>query len=73
MDQQNLVKMANQIGDFFESDPDQQQAAKEVANHLKKFWESRMRKAILGYVDEGGKGLSTIVMTAIKDHRQMLG
>jgi formate dehydrogenase subunit delta len=72
MDQQNLVKMANQIGTFFESDPDQQQAAKDIANHLKKFWESRMRKAIIGYMDQGGNDLKPIVQTAIQNHRQML-
>ncbi len=72
MDQQNLVKMANQIGAFFESDPDQQQATKDVANHLKKFWESRMRKAIIGYIDQGGDGLKPIVFTAIQDNREML-
>ena len=51
-----LVYMANQIGKFFEA-----QRADEVvpgiANHIKKFWDPRMRKAIFAYVDAGGDGL----------------
>lgn len=72
MNQQHLVKMANQIGSFFESEPDQQQAVKDIASHIKRFWEPRMRKAILGYIDQGGDGLKPIVQTAIQDNRQML-
>ena len=32
MNVQNLVKMANQIGQFFESEPDHQQAVSYVKN-----------------------------------------
>ena len=39
----NLIKMANDIGAFFEAMPDQQQAAKDAASHIQKFWESRMQ------------------------------
>jgi formate dehydrogenase subunit delta len=73
MDMENLVKMANQIGDFYESYPDQIEAAKEIANHLKKFWAPRMRTQLLAYVDsQQGAGLSNIVLTSISGHRQAL-
>jgi formate dehydrogenase subunit delta len=39
--------MANQIGAFFEAMPDQGQAVADVANHLKRTWEPRMRIEIL--------------------------
>jgi hypothetical protein len=38
--------MANQIGAFFEAQPDQTQAAKDVAAHIQRNWEARMRKAL---------------------------
>ena len=59
-----LVYMANQIGKFFEA----QRANKDVpgiANHIKKFWDPRMRKAIFAYVDAGGDGLDAPVKEAI--------
>jgi formate dehydrogenase subunit delta len=67
MDIQNLIKMANQIGDFFGAWPDPQQARDEIASHLKRFWDPRMRREIIDYVrDEGGMGLAQIVIEAIK-------
>ena len=64
MSPDRLVYMANQIGKFFEV-----QRADEVvpgiANHIKKFWDPRMRKAIFAYLDEGGDGLDPPVREAI--------
>ena len=73
MDIDNLVKMANQIGTFFESYPDQEEASQEIANHLKKFWAPRMRIALLDYIDQqGGEALSAIVLASINKHRVKL-
>ena len=72
MNVQHLVKMANQIGTFFEAEPDHEQAVKDIASHLKRFWDPRMRKAILGHMDQGGDGLLTIVSEAIRTHKDML-
>ena len=47
----NLVTMANQIGGFFKSYPDREQATKDIAGHMKKFWPPIMRKDIIEYVD----------------------
>ncbi|MEY3810212.1 MAG: formate dehydrogenase delta subunit, partial [Pseudomonadota bacterium] len=41
-----LVTMANQIGSFFKSYPDQGKAKEEIANHLTKFWAPPMRNQI---------------------------
>lgn len=46
---ESLIKMANQIGGFFNSYTDRDLARREVANHLDKFWEPRMRHMILEY------------------------
>ncbi len=73
MDVQNLVKMANQIGTFFDSMPDPEQARADIATHLKKFWDPRMRKAIVQGIDAGQvEGLSPIVRDAITAHRGQL-
>jgi formate dehydrogenase subunit delta len=52
---EKLITMANQIGAFFEAMPDREQAVADVANHLRRSWEPRMRQQILtslGTADE---------------------
>ena len=66
MNVQRLVAMANDISNFFGSDPDPAAAAEQVANHLKKFWEPRMREEIRRHVRQGGEGLSSIAIQAVK-------
>jgi formate dehydrogenase subunit delta len=64
---QNLVKMANSIGDFFAAWPDRQQACDEIASHLKRFWDPRMRAEIIAHVENtGGEGLDAIVVEAVR-------
>lgn len=72
MDTENLVHMANRIGEFFQAMPDSAQARHEVAQHLRKFWEPRMRRALLAHVDDGGDGLSPLVREAVVEHRGSL-
>jgi formate dehydrogenase subunit delta len=48
----NLIKMANQIGSFFDSFTDRELARAEVAKHLSRFWDPRMRRAIMAYETE---------------------
>jgi len=69
----NLITMANQIGTFFEAMPDREEAVEGIASHLKRFWEPRMRRALLGHVDaDAGAGLLGIVQEAVGRHRRML-
>jgi formate dehydrogenase subunit delta len=44
-----LIKMTNEISEFFASTADQPQAAAAVANHLRRYWEPRMRAQMLKY------------------------
>jgi len=73
MDIHHLVEMANNIGAFFASEPDKSKGAQGVANHIKSFWEPRMRRQILSYLDEkSGEGLSELVLSALRAHRKEL-
>ena len=73
MDPHHLVHMANQIGSFFQSEPDHALALEGIAGHLKRFWDPRMRKQILAWLDEhGGEGLSDLVAEALHANREKL-
>jgi formate dehydrogenase subunit delta len=65
-----LVYMANQIGKFFVSQGDKG-AVEGIATHIRKFWEPRMRNAILAHLDAGGAGLDPKVRAAIETLRQI--
>jgi len=74
MDIHHLVKMANSIGDFFESEPDRAKAAKGVADHIRSFWDPRMRREIFTHIDQAsGEGLKDLVLTGLRTHRKELG
>lgn len=62
---ERLVKMANDIGNFFNSEPDKEIAAEGIKNHLLRSWDPRMRKAIIAYCQEDGSELSSLVKIAI--------
>lgn len=65
MSPDRLVYMANQIGAFFRSQgPDK--AVPGITEHLKKFWEPRMRRAIIAHLDAGGDGLAREVRAAVE-------
>ena len=66
MTTQNLVYMANQVAAFFASYPEAE-AIDGTANHLKSYWDPRMRRGIEAHIkDKAGAGLSHIAMEAVK-------
>jgi formate dehydrogenase subunit delta len=53
--------------------PDRAQAIEDIATHIKRFWEPRMRRAILESIDLKQDGaMSDIVREAINTHRSLL-
>ena len=63
-----LIKMANEIGEFFSGVEvnDREAAARDVANHLRRYWEPRMRAQMLKYYEErGGAGLTELGKNAV--------
>jgi formate dehydrogenase subunit delta len=72
MDVDNLIHMVNRIGQFFGAQPDRAEALADTALHLQRFWEPRMRTALLAHVDQGGAGLDPFVEEAVRTHRAQL-
>ena len=64
MSPDKLVYMANQIGKFF-AGQGEDKAVALIADHLAKFWDPRMRKAITAHLAAGGKGLDPTVRRAV--------
>jgi len=61
-----LIKMTNEIGEFFAGAVDADAAPAAVANHLKRYWEPRMRAQMLSYYEQRqGAGLSDLAKKAI--------
>ena len=62
-----LVQMANDIGSFFASEADKNVAATSIQQHLKRYWDPRMRASIVVYFNEtGGVELEGPVRTAVQ-------
>jgi formate dehydrogenase subunit delta len=60
-----LVKMANQIGKFFAAQR-HSDAVAGTAEHLKKFWDPRMRAGIIAHLEHGGDGLDPVPLEAVQ-------
>jgi formate dehydrogenase subunit delta len=62
---EKLIYMANQIGAFFKAQ-DAETASAKIAEHLLKFWDPRMRRAIVAHLDAGGAGLEPAARGAVE-------
>jgi formate dehydrogenase subunit delta len=59
-----LVRMANQVADFFGPYPDEEAVA-GIQQHIRSFWTPRMRAEVLDFVDAGGQGPKPRVIAAL--------
>lgn len=64
MPPEKLAYKANQIGKFF-AHQGEERAATSIARHIAKFWDPRMRAALLEYARAGGASLDPVVMRAV--------
>lgn len=62
MSPEKMVMMANQIATFFDTQPGS--APDRIADHLRDFWEPRMRDQLKSYIAAGGAGLRPSVEQA---------
>lgn len=78
MNVDNLITMANQIGAFYETMPDRAHALNDIADHLRKFWEPRMRRELLAHLAQSHADhadavpLSPVVIEAVRMHHARL-
>jgi formate dehydrogenase subunit delta len=73
MEAHRLVKMANDIASFFNSEPDHQVALDCVAGHIRRFWDPRMRREIFQWLDShNGEGLQPLALEALQLNRDKL-
>ena len=66
MDVEHLVAMANDIANFFDAESGKDKAPESVRFHMSRYWESRMRKAIIEHLRNGGAGLAPTARSAIE-------
>ena len=64
MSPEKMVMMANQIAAFFNTQPGD--ASEKIADHLRDYWEPRIRAQLLDYIGQGGAGLNPAVEKAAK-------
>jgi formate dehydrogenase subunit delta len=65
MSPDKLAYMANQIGRFFAHQP-HAQAVASTADHLRRFWDPRMREAILSAPAASADKLDPLVREAVE-------
>ncbi len=68
MQDEDLIRMANQIAAFFEPYP-RDEAAAGAAEHIGLFWDPRMRRQLYIMLDRGGEGLSPLALEAARRQR----
>jgi formate dehydrogenase subunit delta len=63
---EHLVKMANDIGDFFRAEPVREDAVAGIANHISKFWTKRMRAKLALHLKNGDADLDDLPREAFR-------
>jgi formate dehydrogenase subunit delta len=64
-----LVRMANQIADFYAAMPERE-AAEGAATHLSLYWTPKMIREIIAFADQGHPGLNAIAARAVESLKQ---
>jgi formate dehydrogenase subunit delta len=49
----HLVRMANDIGNFFRAEPAREDAIAGIANHISKYWTKSMRRKMAAHGEAG--------------------
>lgn len=66
MSSDNLIKMANQIAHYFDSEPDRALAVQGVRQHLQSFWTPAMRRQLAEWIEaHAGEGVDSKVLEAL--------
>jgi formate dehydrogenase subunit delta len=72
MNNDNLIRMVNRIGAFFAAMPDRDEAMRDLAQHVRRFWAPRMRQQLFAHIDgQQADGIDTLVVDALQRHRAL--
>jgi formate dehydrogenase subunit delta len=63
---EHLVHMANDIGNFFRSNPDRKAAVASISNHIKSFWTPKMRQKLIADMHGGDEELDELPREALR-------
>jgi formate dehydrogenase subunit delta len=66
---EHLVRMANDIGNFFRGEPVHEDAVTGIANHIAKFWTKRMRQKLTAHGEEGLDELPREALRRLAENR----
>ena len=69
MENRDMLRMANQIADFFKGYP-REDARTEAATHLNNYWDPRMREHLFEHLAKGGEGLDPLIIEAAAQIRK---
>jgi formate dehydrogenase subunit delta len=64
--ERQLVKMANDIGDFFKGQGEAEEAITEIAKHMKSFWTRSMIAKLSVHVENGAPDLADLPRNALR-------
>jgi formate dehydrogenase subunit delta len=67
-----LIYMANQIGKYFNRQGEEKAVA-GIAEHIRLYWDPRMRASIFAHLDAGGAGLDPFALKAIEQLKDAAG
>lgn len=63
---EQLIQMANDIGNFFRAEPVREDAIAGIVNHISKYWTRRMREKLLSQIQNGSAGLDDLPRAALE-------
>jgi formate dehydrogenase subunit delta len=66
MNIEHLVSMANDISHFFDGEFGDKESPANIALHISRYWDPRMRSQIIAHAAQGGAGLSPTALAAVK-------
>jgi formate dehydrogenase subunit delta len=64
-----LVRMANQIGDYYAAMPESEAIA-GAASHLRMYWTPKMIREIIAFADQGHPGLNAVAAHAVRSLKE---
>ena len=65
-DGDQLIQMANDIGNFFRAEPVREDAIAGIVNHISRYWTRRMREKLIGQIRQGATELDELPRAAFE-------